>query len=80
MRGVRLSERSWALAGSEHGGELAAGIYSIIVSARLNNLNPRAYLCDVLGRLIAGHPVDQTGRLLPWNWAKQDPSPSVLAA
>jgi hypothetical protein len=69
LRGVRLSERSWALTGSEHGGELAAGIYSIIVSARLNNLNPRAYLCDVLSRLIDGHPVDETGRLLPWNWA-----------
>jgi IS66 C-terminal element len=61
-------------AGSDAGGEHAASIYSLIGSAKLNGLDPEAYLCEVLTR-IADHPVNRIADLLPWNIAPNRRNP-----
>ncbi len=67
LRGVALGRKSWLFAGSDRGGERAAAMYSLIVTAKLNDVDPRAWLADVLAR-IAGHPAARLHELLPWNW------------
>ena len=67
LRGIALGRKSWLFAGSDRGGERAAAMYSLIVTAKLNNVDPQAWLADVLGR-IASHPARQIDELLPWNW------------
>lgn len=68
LRGVALGRKAWLFAGSPNGGARAAAIYSLIVTAKLNDVDPRAWLADVLTR-IADHPVTRLPDLLPWNWA-----------
>ena len=51
---------------SDRGGERAAAMYTLIETAKLNGLDPEAYLRDVLGR-IADHPINRIAELLPWN-------------
>ena len=68
LRGIALGRKAWLFAGSERGGERAAAMYTLIYTARLNNIDPRAWLADVLGR-IADHPNATLTDLLPWNWA-----------
>jgi transposase len=70
MRGVALGRRSWLFAGSDRGGQRAAAIYSLIVTAKLNDVDPQAWLADVLAR-IAGHPAHRIDELLPWNWQRR---------
>jgi hypothetical protein len=67
LRGVALGRKSWLFAGSDRGGERAAAIYSLIVTAKLNGVDPRAWLADVLAR-IADYPATRLTELLPWNW------------
>jgi transposase len=66
LRGVALGRKNYLFAGSDRGGERAAVIYSLIGSAKLNGLDPEAYLRDVLTR-IADHPISRIEGLLPWN-------------
>jgi hypothetical protein len=54
---------------SDRGGDRAAAMYSLIITARLNGVDPRAWLADVLAR-IADHPAARLHELLPWNWRK----------
>jgi transposase len=68
MRAIALGRKNWLFAGSDDGGERAAAIYTLIETAKLNGLDPEAYLRDVLAR-IATHPARQIDDLLPWNWA-----------
>ena len=68
LRGVALGRKAWLFCGSDRGGERAAAIYALIVTARLNGVDPRAWLADVLAR-IANHPQTRLHELLPWNWA-----------
>ena len=66
LRGIALGRKSWLFAGSDRGGERAAAMYSLIVTAKLNDVDPRAWLADVLAR-IADHPASRLHELLPWN-------------
>lgn len=67
IRGIALGRKNYLFAGSDAGGERAAAIYSLIETAKLNGLDPEAYLRDVLTR-IADHKINRVAELLPWNW------------
>ena len=67
LRGIALGRKSWLFAGSDRGGERAAAMYSLIVTAKMNDIDPQAWLADVLAR-IAEHPARDIDELLPWNW------------
>ena len=67
LRGIALGRKSWLFAGSDRGGQRAAALYSLIVTAKLNDVDPQAWLADVLAR-IAEHPAHRIDELLPWNW------------
>jgi transposase len=67
LRGIALGRKSWLFAGSDRGGERAARMYSLIVTAKMNDVDPQAWLADVLAR-IADHPAGLIDDLLPWNW------------
>jgi hypothetical protein len=67
LRGIALGRKAWLFAGSDRGGERAAAMYSLIVTAKLNGVDPRAWLADVLRR-IADHPASRLNELLPWTW------------
>jgi hypothetical protein len=69
LRGIALGRKSWLFAGSDRGGDRAAAMYSLIITAKLNGVDPRAWLADVLAR-IADHPASRLHELLPWNWRK----------
>ena len=71
LRGITLGRKSWLFCGSDRGGQRAAVMYSLIGTAKLNNVDPQAWLADVLAR-IAGHRVSRLDDLLPWNWRKDE--------
>ena len=73
LRGIALGRKSWLFAGSDRGGQRAAVMYSLIVTAKMNDIDPQAWLADVLGR-IADHPASKLDELLPWNWRKLAPA------
>ena len=75
LRGIALGRRAWLFAGSDRGGERAAAVYSLIATAKLNGVDPQAWLADVLRR-IADHPASRLDELLPWNWKR----PEISAA
>ncbi len=66
LRGIALGRKAWLFCGSDRGGERAR-MYSLIVTAKMNDVDPQAWLADVLAR-IAEHPIQQIDQLLPWNW------------
>jgi len=67
LRGIALGRKAWLFAGSDRGGERAAVMLTLIQTARLNDLDPQAWLADVLAR-IADHKITELAALLPWNW------------
>jgi transposase len=72
IRGVAIGRKNYLFAGSDAGGGRAAAMYSLIETAKLNGINPQAYLADVLAR-IADHPAKRVTDLLPWNWQAANP-------
>jgi transposase len=67
VRGVALGRKSWLFAGSDRGGVRAADMLTLIHTAKLNDIDPQAWLADLLDR-IADHPAQRLHELLPWNW------------
>lgn len=76
LRGIALGRKAWLFAGSDRGGERAAVMYTLIQTARLNDVDPQAWLADVLAR-INDHRITEIDALLPWRWA---PAAVSLAA
>ena len=70
LRGVALGRNNYLFMGSDAGGERAASTYSLVETAKLNGLDPQAYLREVLTR-IAEHPINRIDELLPWNIGRQ---------
>jgi transposase len=70
LRGIALGRKSWLFAGSDRGGERAAVIYTLIQTARMNDVDPQAWLADVLAR-INDHNIQKLDQLLPWNWKNE---------
>ena len=79
LRAVALGRKNYLFAGADCGGERAAAIYSLMGAAKLNGLDPEAYLRLVLGR-IAEHPINRIEELLPWNVAQELAAQRALAA
>jgi transposase len=67
IRPIAVGRRNWTFAGSDAGGQRAAAMYTLIETCRLNDVDPRAWLADIIARL-PGHPAKGTDELLPWNW------------
>jgi transposase len=79
LRVVALGRKNFLFAGSDRGGESAAAIYSLIGTAKLNDLNPETCLRDVLSR-IADHPINRIEELLPWNLSAESPETQAVTA
>ena len=77
MRGIALGRKAWLFAGSDRGGQRAAVMFTLVHTAKLNNVDPQAWLRDVLSR-IADHKNNDLAALLPWNW--RQPAPIDAAA
>jgi transposase len=69
LRCVAVGRNNWTFAGSDDGGRRAAAIYTLIETAKLNDIDPQAWLADVLARL-PDHPARRIDELLPWNWQR----------
>lgn len=67
LRGIALGRKSWLFCGSDRGGQRAATMYSLIATAKMNDVDPQAWLADVLAR-INDLPSNRLDELLPWNW------------
>ncbi len=76
IRPVAVGRKNWTFAGSDEGGRRAADIYTLIETCKLNDVDPRAWMADILDR-IADHPAKAIEALLPWNWK---PAPAESAA
>jgi hypothetical protein len=74
-REIALGRKSWLFAGSERGADRAAAMTTLIMTAKLNDVDPQAWLADVLGQ-IADIPQGRLAELLPWNWKQ----PNLQAA
>ena len=71
LRTIAITRKNFLFLGSEAGGERAAILYTVLETAKLNGLDPEAYLADVIDRMAKGHSINRLGELLPWNWQRQ---------
>jgi transposase len=79
LRGVAVGRRNWTFAGSDAGGHRAAAVYTLIETCKMNEVDPQAWLADVLARL-PDHPANKVADLLPWNWKANQQSKAAVAA
>jgi transposase len=79
LRCIAVGRNNWTFAGSDNGGHRAAAIYTLIETAKLNDVDPQAWLTDVLARL-QDHPARRIAELLPWNWKRQQDELQPAAA
>ena len=77
LRGLALGRKSWLFAGSDRGADRCAFMLTMIATAKLNDVDPQAWLADVLAR-IADMPQTRLGELLPWNW--KQPTGSAISS
>ena len=68
---MAVGRHNWTFAGSDEGGRRAAAIYTLIETAKLNDIDPQAWLADILARL-PDYPAKRISDLLPWNWRLQN--------
>ena len=78
LRGIAVGRRNWTFAGSDAGGQRAAAVYSLIETCKLNDIDPQAWLADVLARL-PDHPAKRIDELLPWHWKERQIAATVAA-
>lgn len=78
VRGIAVGRKNWTFAGSDAGGHRAAAIYTLIETAKLNDVDPRTWLADVLSRL-ADHPMNRIEELLPWKWKPEGHAQAIAA-
>lgn len=78
LRGIAVTRKNFLFLGSDKGGERAAIIYTALETARLNGIDPEAWLADVLDQLAHGRSQLDLEPLMPWNWRK--PAPLAIAA
>ncbi|MGY3233201.1 hypothetical protein ACVMAJ_000091 [Bradyrhizobium sp. USDA 4448] len=69
LRAVAVGRKNWTFAGSDEGGRRSAAIYTLVATCKLNDIDPQAWLADVLAR-INDHAIQRLDELLPWNWRK----------
>jgi transposase len=69
LRCIAVGRHNWTFAGSDEGGRRAAAIYTLIETCKLNDVDPQAWLADVLARL-PDHPAKRIDELMPWNWKR----------
>ena len=79
LRTVAIGRRNWTFAGSDRGGQRAAAMYTLIQTCRLNNVDPHAYLADVIARM-PDHPQTRIEELLPWNWIPTGQTIAIMQA
>ena len=79
LRGIAIGRRNGTFCGSDAGGHRAAAIYTLIETAKLNDVDPQAWLPDVLARL-PDHPAKRLDELLPWNWKASRPGAALAQA
>ena len=79
VRAIAVGRKNWTFCGSDSGGRRAAAIYTLIETCKLNDVDPRAWLADVLAR-IADHPMKRITELLPWNWRAAHAANAAVAA
>jgi transposase len=72
LRAIAVGRRNWTFTGSDEGGRRAAALYTLIATAKLNDVDPQAWLADVLARML-DFPAKRIGDLLPWNWHAERP-------
>jgi transposase len=77
LRGFALGRKAWLFAGSERGAERAAVMATLIMTAKLNDIDPQAWLADALAR-IADHPAQRLAELLPWTWHRPTSGPAEI--
>ena len=77
IRNIAVGRKNYLFAGSDSGGERAAAIYTIVQTAKLNGLNPEAYLNDILTRIADGHPINRIAELMPWRITAASPAPAL---
>ena len=71
MRGIALGRKNYLFAGADSGGDRAAAMYTIVQTAKLNDLNPEAYLRDTLAKIAEGHPINRIDELMPCPLSQQ---------
>jgi transposase len=79
LRGIAIGRKNWTFAGSDAGGDRAAAIYTLIETCKLNDVDPQAWLADMLARL-PDHPASRVADLLPWTWKAVQQSKTPAAA
>jgi transposase len=79
LRTVAIGRRNWTFAGSDRGGHRAAAMYTLIQTCRLNNVDPHAYLADVIARM-PDHPQTRIEELLAWNWIPTGQTIAIMKA
>jgi transposase len=78
LRGVAVGRKNWTFAGSDGGGHRAAVVYTLIETCKMNDVDPQAWLADILARL-PDHPANKVVDLLPWNWRAARQQSAVAA-